>query len=745
MTQRLPIPGSDSGDWGDILNGFLEVSLYNDPNNGSDANNGTLNSNVVGTSQIQNNAVTNTQLDSPTQTTLASVASKYVKPGSGIPATDMTTGVQTNLTSASTAIQPSTSLGGDLSGNLPNPTVAKVNGITLPSGSPSAGQVLQAINGTTTNWATVSSTTVSNATTSTPGIVQLSGDLGGTSTSATAPTLSSTTNVNSIISTNTTVAGAAQKTNNLSDLSSASTARTNLGLGTAATISSTAGGDLSGTLPSPTIAKLQGTTLSAPSGGATSYLNATGAWTTPSGTSASNATSSSPGLVQLDGDLSGTATSPTVAKVNGITVTGTPSANQVLTASGSTAASWSTPAAGAGNATTSTPGIVQLAGDLSGTATSPTVAKVNGITLPSSAPSSGNVLTATGATTTSWSTPAAGVMLDSTAGDIQPLGTQSAGTSGMAAKADHVHPNTGLVTTTTSLGGDLSGTASNATVAKVNGITLPGSAPTIGNVLTATSSSATTWSSPTTNASSIDGVTVTGTPSANQALIASSGSAATWSTLSSTSFGAAQALAPTAVKTGAYTASPGDFIPVDTSSGNVTITLPATPTDKTRVEIKMIKTSGGNTVTFNTSGSDVFNISGGVTTGSLLILNHAIMLQYNASSGIWYTQSDDLPQASVVIGYTHTVTATYAIVNTDHNVLADATSAAFTVTLPTAVGYSGRYTIDDITSTANLVTLATTSSQTIDGNSSTTLGTQASGAPWSSIDLISDGANWRSV
>ncbi|HUC88032.1 MAG TPA: hypothetical protein VMR95_02700, partial [Candidatus Binatia bacterium] len=27
MTQRLPIPGEDSGTWGDILNGFLEVSL----------------------------------------------------------------------------------------------------------------------------------------------------------------------------------------------------------------------------------------------------------------------------------------------------------------------------------------------------------------------------------------------------------------------------------------------------------------------------------------------------------------------------------------------------------------------------------------------------------------------------------------------------------------------------------------------------------------------------------------------
>jgi hypothetical protein len=122
------------------------------------------------------------------------------------------------------------------------------------------------------------------------------------------------------------------------------------------------------------------------------------------------------------------------------------------------------------DATSSTKGIIELAGDLSGTATSPTVAKVNGITLPSSAPSSGNVLTATGATTTSWSTPAAGVMLDSTAGDIQPLGTQSAGTSGMAAKADHVHamPNANQVGALPSTD-DLSAIAStNATAANVS-------------------------------------------------------------------------------------------------------------------------------------------------------------------------------------------------------------------------------------------------------------------------------------
>ena len=98
MTARLPTPGGDDNTWGDVLNSFLEVSLAPD---------GTLNNNVVGTSQLQNNCVTNAQLDSSTQTIIASVASKYVKPAGGIPSTDLSSGVQANLTAASTAIQAS--------------------------------------------------------------------------------------------------------------------------------------------------------------------------------------------------------------------------------------------------------------------------------------------------------------------------------------------------------------------------------------------------------------------------------------------------------------------------------------------------------------------------------------------------------------------------------------------------------------------------------------------------------------
>lgn len=96
MAQRLPTPGGDDGQWGDILNSFLGVSHASD---------GTLNSNVVGTSQIQAGAVTNTQLDTNTQTAIASVSSKYTVPAGGIPASDLATAVQTDLSAASTALQ----------------------------------------------------------------------------------------------------------------------------------------------------------------------------------------------------------------------------------------------------------------------------------------------------------------------------------------------------------------------------------------------------------------------------------------------------------------------------------------------------------------------------------------------------------------------------------------------------------------------------------------------------------------
>lgn len=63
--------------------------------------------------------------------------------------------------------------------------------------------------------------------------------------------------------------------------------------------------------------------------------------------------------------------------------------------------------------------------------------------------------------------------------------------------------------------------------------------------------------------------------------------------------------------------------------------------------------------------------------------------------------------------------------------------ASGVVTLPTAVGNKYQYTLKNVDTTNK--TVSTTSSQTIDGSTTATL------PPNWSINVISDGANWRVV
>jgi hypothetical protein len=98
----------------------------------------------------------------------------------------------------------------------------------------------------------------------------------------------------------------------------------------------------------------------------------------------------------------------------------------------------------------------------------------------------------------------------------------------------------------------------------------------------------------------------------------------------------------TAVKTANYTAAANEFVPVDTTSGNVTITLPTAPADGTRVGVKQVVRGASNTVGLALGGSDVFNVAAGATTGTITLLNQGVILQYRASGAIWYATSIDL-------------------------------------------------------------------------------------------------------
>ncbi|HRH54412.1 MAG TPA: hypothetical protein PLN38_13880, partial [Chitinophagales bacterium] len=68
--------------------------------------------------------------------------------------------------------------------------------------------------------------------------------------------------------------------------------------------------------------------------------------------------------------------------------------------------------------------------------------------------------------------------------------------------------------------------------------------------------------------------------------------------------------------------------------------------------------------------------------------------------------------------------------------LVNCTSGTYTVTLPTAVGFTGQYTVKN--SGTGIITLATTSSQTIDGYASATLVLNQ----YDSYTLRSNNANW---
>lgn len=104
------------------------------------------------------------------------------------------------------------------------------------------------------------------------------------------------------------------------------------------------------------------------------------------------------------------------------------------------------------------------------------------------------------------------------------------------------------------------------------------------------------------------------------------------------------ALTITAVKTANYSVAANEFVPYNLT-GNYTITLPNSPTDGTKIGAKIIALTGSNTLTINAAGSDVFNISGGVTTLSLSVLNQVVVFQYK--SGIWYATDTSISKTYI--------------------------------------------------------------------------------------------------
>jgi hypothetical protein len=131
---RLPTPGQDDGTWGDILNAYLEVSLASD---------GTLKPNVVGTNQIQSGAVTNSQLDNSTKTSLAAantaVQSVNSKTGSAVSLTASdVSAVATSAVGANNGVASLDSGGKLPTGQLPGTVVTGSAAATAAAQAPLA-------------------------------------------------------------------------------------------------------------------------------------------------------------------------------------------------------------------------------------------------------------------------------------------------------------------------------------------------------------------------------------------------------------------------------------------------------------------------------------------------------------------------------------------------------------------------------------------------------------------------------
>lgn len=115
----------------------------------------------------------------------------------------------------------------------------------------------------------------------------------------------------------------------------------------------------------------------------------------------------------------------------------------------------------------------------------------------------------------------------------------------------------------------------------------------------------------------------------------------------STPLGVGGLLSPVTPVVAGYTARPGEFVPVSTASGPVTVTLPTAPADQVTVGVKMVAQAGGNAVTVTAAPGDAFNVAAGAASLTLSQLSQGVILQYRAVTGLWYVLVDSLSLAQL--------------------------------------------------------------------------------------------------
>ena len=139
----------------------------------------------------------------------------------------------------------------------------------------------------------------------------------------------------------------------------------------------------------------------------------------------------------------------------------------------------------------------------------------------------------------------------------------------------------------------------------------------------------------------------------------------------------------------------------------------------------------------STSAPTEFFISTGSVNDSDPFASNSVRLLVNStgSVGIGTTSPNSILNVNGSLSTAYVAkTANYTATISDYAI--NCTANTFQITLPTAVGITGRnYIIKN--SGTGVITVGTTSSQTIDGATTYSLGTQ-----YKYVHVVSDGANW---
>lgn len=427
------------------------------------------------------------------------------------------------------------------------------------------------------------------------------------------------------------------------------------------------------------------------------------------------------------GDLGGDFNAPSVLKINGISVSGTPSVGQSLIADSSSSATWQSGVAGSGSVTSvgSTDANITVANPTSTPAltlaTNPTFLN---------ATNDGSIVIKTGG-----SAKGAFLVVDSTGPGAQNIQGKVSGTlNWIIGRANSTH--TGFNVYTGSFGGtrtaqfnDSGDTVlfGNVTISSTKTLTLSGSggkvttpslqintasAPSVGQVWTATDTSGNaSWQTvsgggsgtvTSTSVVSANGFTGTvATPTTTPAitlttsvtgLLKGNGTAISAAT-SGTDYSAP--LVQTATKTSAYTTAPNELVIADASAGAFAVTLPSAPTDKSVIAIKKIDSVVANAVIITCGGTDVFTTTGATTT-TITLQGQTITLEYNTSTGKWTSISNDIPLSQLDSRYVDLTSVQTAY---GAKTFRDDTNDAVLTVKATAATHAASIYIDSATST----------------------------------------------